>query len=49
MSELLLNSEEWLVKDGRSLAFAMTRMAFTVLQSHSYSSCLEKFAMYELK
>jgi hypothetical protein len=37
------------VKDGRSLAFAMTRMAFTVLQSNSYANCLEKFAMYERK
>jgi hypothetical protein len=49
MSELLLNSEEWLVKDGRNLAFAMVRMAFTVLQSNSYANCLEKFAMYERK
>jgi hypothetical protein len=49
MSELLLNKEASLVKDGRALAFAMVRMAFTVLQSNNFSDCMVNFLKYERK
>jgi hypothetical protein len=47
MAELLLSPEAWLAKNGRGLAFAMTRMAFTVLQSNSFADCVANFMKSE--
>ncbi|WIA31260.1 hypothetical protein OEZ86_001256 [Tetradesmus obliquus] len=49
MSELLLSKEAWLKGNGTALAFEMTRMAFTVLQSGSFPDCVANYVKYERK